>query len=402
MRLYRAPKVFVGTGAPPLDDGAVLVGDDGRIAAVGPAREVSAPGAEVIETQGTLMPGLVDCHVHLCLSGGTDPGGEVQVTPLPVVALQGAAALRAHLAAGVTTVRDLGSVGGIAVALGRLVDAGRLPGPRVIAAGRALCITGGHGAFIGREVDGPWEVAEAVRSEMKAGATCIKVIATGGMMTPGVEPGAPQMTLEEMRAAVSEATRAGRRVAAHAQGSAGIADALRAGVATIEHGIFIDADCLTLFQETGAYLVPTFSATDGILSGKDRGVPDFIVAKMEKAAGSHVASFQKALGAGVHVAAGTDGGTPLNPHGNLAHEIQAMVRYGMPVLEALAAATGHAAAALGRDDVGVLAPGRRADLVALDGDPVDDVEAVEAVTWVMKDGRVFEPADLTPAEGMLL
>ncbi len=184
--------------------------------------------------------------------------------------------------------------------------------------------------------------------------------------------------------------------------SAGIADALRAGVATIEHGIFIDADCLTLFQETGAYLVPTFSATDGILSGKDCGVPDFIVAKMEKAAGSHVASFQKALGAGVHVAAGTDGGTPLNPHGNLAHEIQAMVRYGMPVLEALAAATGHAAAALGRDDVGVLAPGRRADLVALDGDPVDDVEAVEAVTWVMKDGRVFEPADLTPAEGMLL
>lgn len=402
MRLYRAERVFDGTGAPPIVNGAVLVDDDGTFAAVGEASDIAAPGAEVLEVEGTLIPGLVDCHVHLCLSGGADPGGEVTRTPLPVVALQGAAALRAHLAAGITTVRDLGSVGGIAIELGRLVDLGRLPGPRVVAAGHALCITGGHGAFIGREVDGPWDVAAAVRSEMKAGAKCIKVVATGGMMTPGVEPGAPQMSLEEMRAAVGEARRAGRRVAAHAQGTEGIADALRAGVATIEHGIFIDEGCLTLFQETGAHLVPTFNASDGILAGKDRGVPGFIVTKMEKAAGHHVASFKKALAAGVKVAAGTDAGTPLNPHGGLAGEIAAMVRYGMPVTDALAAATGRAADALGRDDIGVLAPGRRADLVAVAGDPTEDVEALHELQWVMKDGRVFSPESLTPEAGMIL
>lgn len=392
MRVYLAPWVFDGTGRPPVKDGAVLVGDDGRIAAAGPAAEVDAAGAERISCRGTLLPGLVDSHVHLCLSGEADPRGEILGEHPARTTVKALRALAAHLAAGVTTVRDLGGVHGIALEVGRMVEAGEAVGPRVVAAGHALCMTGGHGAFIGREVDGPWAAARAAREERAAGARCLKVVATGGMMTPGTTPGAPQLRLEEMAAVVTEARRAGLRVAAHAQGTEGILEALQAGVHTIEHGIWIDEVAAERFLETGAALVPTFNAVKGILSGRGRGVPDSVVEKMAAAAEAHARSFGRAVAHGVPIAAGTDAGTNLNRHGELAGEIGTMIERGLPVLAALRAATGGAADALGLGEVGVLAPGRLADLLEVDGDVVSDPAALARPLRVVQGGREVDLA----------
>jgi imidazolonepropionase-like amidohydrolase len=386
MRLYRAPRLFDGTGAPPVTDAAVLIGDEGRIVAAGPASKVTAGGAEIVDCQGTLLPGLIDAHVHLCLSGEADPVAQLTGEPRVRTVARAVQAMARYLAAGVTTVRDLGGVDDLAIELGRMVAEGQLLGPRVVAAGRVVCITGGHCFFFGREADGPEAVVHAVREEIKAGADCIKVIATGGMITPGTEPGAQQMSRPEIEAAVETAHRAGRRVAAHAHGTSGIRDAVAAGCDTIEHGLWLDEAAVAAMRERGIFLVPTFSATLGILSGKGRGVPDETVAKMEQGAEAQATSFRLALEAGVPIAAGSDAGTPFNAHGALAGEVKAMIDEGMPILDALAACTGRAADALGLPDVGRLVPGHVADLIEVDGDPAADPAALARVRRVVQGG----------------
>ncbi len=387
MLLLRAPRVHDGSLHDPLCNGGVRI-EGGRIAAVGPFERVERRGAQVIECEGVLLPGLVDAHVHLCLDGGSDPGRRVQEASPVEVTLDALRALERHLSAGVTTVRDLGGVHGIAVELGRLIDAGRLLGPHVVAAGRLVCITGGHGHFIGREADGPDQVTHAVRDEIKHGAQCVKIVATGGMMTPGVEPGAQQMSEAEIAAAVAVARAAGLRIASHAQGTQGIVASLVAGVDTIEHGIWLDEQALGLLGSSETALVPTFNAARGILAGRGRGVPEFIVEKMERAAADHVASFEAAVEADAHIVAGTDGGTPLNPHGGLATEVAAMVEHGLPVAEAVHVCTGAAAAALGLTDRGRIEVGCWADLVEVEGDPTEDVGALGRVRRVFKEGRL--------------
>lgn len=391
MHFFRPTLLLTGDASPPRE-GWGLVVEGGRIVAVGPADDVAprATHARVLELPGTLMPGLIDCHTHVCLSGGLNPVADLKNEGPTRRTVRALAALAAQRRAGVTTIRDLGGPGGLDLELARGVREGWIDGPRMMAAGEVVCITGGHACFLGIEADGADAVRAAVRKQLKAGSDLVKVIATGGVITPGVEPGAAQMTPDELRAACEEARKAGRRVAAHAQGTEGIRNALAAGVSTIEHGFFLEPETIGMMVARGATLVPTFSASQAMLDGEAAGVPSYMVDKVKRVKGAHVASFQAALAAGVHVACGTDAGTPLNPHGRIATEVALFVRFGATPLQAIHAATGAAARALGRDDIGLLEPGRRADLLWVADDPVEDVTRLEKVRGVWIDGRHVE------------
>ena len=287
----------------------------GRIAALG---EVAAPeGAETVECAGEyLIPGLIDCHVHVSSSG--DPA---ELTPGPRLPLarrawRTAEHARATLAGGVTTVRDLGAADRLNVALAAAIEAGELEGPRVVAAGMGVTMSGGHGhGFIAREADGPDEVRKAVREEIREGAQAIKLFASGGVLTPGVNPRSPSFTREELTAGVEEATKAFRTVAAHAQSTVGIKNAVAAGVTSIEHGVWLDEEAIAMMIERGTYLVATLTAPYHIADGAEAGVPAYAVEKGQEALEDHIASYERAIGAGVRVAMGTDQGTPLNRPG---------------------------------------------------------------------------------------
>src|SRR5213083_799401 len=251
-----------GTGAEPVRDRAVVI-ERGRIGAVlrgrreGYATELALDGL-------TLLPGLINCHVHFCLGGEADPARVLFEDPVAIRTIKAVLRAKQTIEAGVTTVRDLGGIDGIALAIRDTTRAGLIPGPRVLAAARGICMTGGHGWQFGREADGPDEVRKAVREQLKAGADVIKIFATGGVMTPGVEPGSPQLTPEEVRAAIEEARKAGRRTAAHAQATAGIAACVDAGIASIEHGVFLTEAIARTMAREGIALVATLIAPEQI------------------------------------------------------------------------------------------------------------------------------------------
>lgn len=384
--VLRAPWLLDGTGAPPVREAALWV-RDGRVAYAGPAAGLpqQAAAAPTTDFPGcTLLPGLVDAHVHLVASAGPDLRADLPASE-SARALAAAANARRQLAAGVTLVRDLGAPGEEAIALGRAVEAASLPGPRVVAAGPAVTMTGGHIHFLGRVADGVEGVRAAVRANLALGARCIKVVATGGVLTRGLDPRAPAYTQAELDALVDEAHRLGLKVAAHAIGEGGVTAALRAGVDSVEHGMFLDDAAIELFRSTGARLVPTFSAPCGILEGKE--VPEWIKARARPAAAAQAASFRKAVAAGVRVAAGTDAGTPGNPHGGVAREVAFMVEAGLDPLLAVRAATAEAADLLGVTDRGALREGLAADVLAVEGDVLADVTALARPAAVFQDGR---------------
>ena len=385
--LMGAP-VIDGTGAEPVRGRAVVV-EGARIASV--VDEASAPRGRRVDLSGcTLLPGLINCHVHLCLGAEADPLRVLRDEPAALTALKVLLRARQTLDAGVTTVRDLGGREYVELAVRRAVAEGLFPGPRILAAGRPVCMTGGHGSWLGREADGADDVRKAVREQLKAGADVIKIIATGGVMTPGVEPGSPQLTLEEMRAAVDEARKAGRFAAAHAQGASGIADAVEAGITTIEHGIFLTEEIIASMKRKGVFLVPTLAAPAAISTGGlAAGIPDFMVRKSDAVMPHHIASFQRAVKAGVRIAAGADSGTPLNVHGSLLPELELMVKHGMTPLEAIRSATSGAAEALGLGgETGRVAPGYAADLLAVAGEPAERIGALADVRLILARGAI--------------
>lgn len=350
---------------------------DGRIVALD--RAAPDGGAAVVELPGTVLPGLIDAHVHLSLDGGADPNGQLQRETQNETVLRAVRHMEAHLRAGVTTIRDLGGPYGLSIDVARAVADGRLRGPRVVACGHNITMTGGHGHAFGREADGPDAVRAAARDELKRGAQVLKFMATGGVLTPGVAAGAEAMTEAEMRAGVEEAHKAGKLTATHAQGLAGIKNALRAGIDTIEHGAFDrwDDEALGLMTDGAQrrWLVPTLAAPDGILGGEGR-VPAWVIEKTRPIGERHRANVAEAYRAGVTLASGTDAGTPLNPHGGLPRELELMHEVGIPLDAVLASVTRGAAEALGLGGtIGSLAEGAAADLVALDGDPLQDVGA---------------------------
>jgi imidazolonepropionase-like amidohydrolase len=379
-----------GSGAPPVAGRAVVV-EQGRIAAVVAERE--APSGATLRLDGlTLLPGLINCHVHLCLGGEADPAVALQKDPYATTVIKAVLRARQTVEAGVTTVRDLGGRDYAELSVRDAVRAGLIAGPRVLCAGRGICITGGHGwHLIGRESDGPDEVRKGVREQIKAGADVIKLFATGGVITPGVDPNAAQLTPDEVRAAIEEARKAGRRTAAHAQGSDGIANCLEGGITTIEHGIFLTEALCRRMARDGVALVPTLIAPVAIAAGGvAAGIPEFAVRKSEAVRERHAESFGMALRLGVPIAAGTDAGTPLNGHGSMVPELVLMVKGGLAPLAAIHAATAAAARALGLEqETGCVAPGLAADLLAVAGDPAAGIEALDEVRLVMAQGRVI-------------
>ena len=385
-------RIIDGTGTEPVRGRSVVV-ERGVITAV--VDDARAPRGHGIDLAGyTLLPGLINCHVHLCFGAEADPVRPIREEPLALTAIKALLRARETVRAGVTTVRDLGGREYVEIAARRAIQEGLIDGPRILAAGRPVCMTGGHGHWLGREADGPDDARKAVREQLKAGADVIKLIATGGVMTPGVEPGSPQMTLEEMRAAIEEARKAGRRTAAHAMAATGISEAIDAGITSIEHGVFLTEEIVAHMRRDGTFLVPTLNAPIAIAAGGlAAGIPAFMVRKSEQVVPAHVASFQLAHRAGVRIAAGADSGTPLNFHGSLLPELALMVKYGMTPLEAIRSATVTAAECLGLGEVtGRVAPGYAADLIAVAGDPAERIEALADLKIVLVNGRVIPPA----------
>jgi imidazolonepropionase-like amidohydrolase len=366
----------------------VLVAD-GRIEWSGAHARAPRAARQATEIDGagrTLTPGLIDCHVHLCFDGEADFVGEAGVNePYAAVKCVGNAARQ--LSAGVTTVRDLGGLGAVACDVARAIDEGRAEGPRVVASGQAITITGGHGwNTFARQADGPDGIRVAVRQQVRAGARSIKIVATGGVLTPGIPVDFAALTPEEIGAAVDEAHKWEVPIAAHAIGRTGIEACVRAGVDSIEHGSQLTAQAVREMKERGTFHVPTISALRGIVDHPDQ-VPAYAVEKGRAIIEMAREAFARAVKGGVRQACGTDAGTPFNPHGGAPLEVVRMVEWGLPPVKALQAATSDAADLLRLPEVGRVAPGLAADLVLWEGNPLEDPSVLLSPRMVMKAGR---------------
>jgi imidazolonepropionase-like amidohydrolase len=389
--VIRAARMLDVAGGRMLRDVTVVVQGE-TIAAVNPG--ATPTGAQLIDLGDvTLMPGFIDAHTHLVGEIGPTSFVEPVLEQDVDLAFKAVRHGRTTVMAGFTTVRDFG--GDVTVALAKAVTRGDVLAPRIIPSRHALGITGGHCDVTGFApgileqgpengvANGPWEVVEAVRYQIKHGAQVIKTCATAGVLSFEGPLGAQQYTFEELQAMVQEAARHGLKVAAHAHGTDGIKAAVRAGVASIEHGSMLDEEALGLMKERGTYLVPTTYLSDRIPLAV---LPPLVRKKAETMIPLARESLRKAIAAGVKIAFGTDAG--VFPHGENAREFAVYIKLGMSPMEALRAATTRAADLLGRDDRGVIAAGKLADLVAVPGDPLADITATERVSWVMLGGRV--------------
>jgi imidazolonepropionase-like amidohydrolase len=365
--------------------------EDGEIVAVGEVDTEDADRTDEIDASGQFVaPGLIDAHVHVMMDGRPDVATATEESDY-LSSFRTTANLRDALTAGVTTVRDLGSRETLALDADTAVSEDVIAGPRVLACGQNVIMTGGHGHWFGREADGPHEVRKAAREQLKRGADVVKCMATGGVLTEGAVTGAPELTPEELDALVDAADTKGVPTAAHAHGAEGIKNAVRAGISSVEHGTFMDREAAELMVEHGTYWVPTASALHGIVeNGVEAGIPEEAVAKAEEAADHFDDAFDHALDLGVNVAMGTDAGTPFNFFADIPQEMQYMVEHGMEPDHALEAATVNAADLLGLDDTGLVSEGYRADLVVLPADPSEDAGAWREPSHVVSDGEVVE------------
>jgi imidazolonepropionase-like amidohydrolase len=377
-----------------------LVIEDGKVLSVTASSETKAPAdaVRIDLPNATVLPGLIDAHTHLTMDQNF--GYERLALSIPRETLIGAKNARVTLQAGFTTVRNVGAAGYSDVALRDAINAGDVPGPRMLVSGPALSITGGHcdndllpfeyHATSDGVADGIAAVQHKVRENIKYGSDLIKVCATGGVLSKGDDPQASQYTLEEMKAIVADAHRLGRKVAAHAHGAQGILWAAEAGVDSIEHGSYIDDAGIAEMKKNGTYLVPTLYLGDWFLENAERNhVPDFLLGKAKAVMPAARQNIAHAFASGVKVAFGTD--AAVYPHGLNAHEFAVMVKLGLTPLQAIQTATVNAADLLGwQGKVGSLEPGAWADIVAVDGNPLKDVTTLEHVKFVMKGGDVVK------------
>jgi imidazolonepropionase-like amidohydrolase len=398
--VIRAGRVIDVRSGKALANQAIAI-EGGKIVSVGPASELkSMPGDKVVDlTQATVLPGLIDAHTHITFEQGSVGYAGLGISG-PREALTGAKNARITLEAGITTIRNVGARDYSDVALRDAVNAGDVPGPRMIVSGPALSITGGHcdnnllpfeyHASSEGVADGVEAVQHKVREVIKYGADVIKICATGGVMSKGDDPNTSQFTLEEMKMAVSEAHRLGRKVAAHAHGADGVKLASEAGVDSIEHGHLMNDEAIATLKKNGTYLVPTIYLTDWVTQNAAKsGIPEYSLQKMKMVTDAAQNNIRKAIAAGVKIGMGTD--AAVYPHGLNAHELEVYVRLGMTPLQAIQTATVNDADLLGwADKIGAIEPGKLADIIAVDDDPLQDVTTLQHVKFVMKGGDVVK------------
>ncbi|MBR8652796.1 amidohydrolase family protein [Achromobacter sp. Marseille-Q0513] len=370
--LFIGGLVFDGLGKTLAGHGVLV--QDGRIARVAPAAEFEGYAGRKVDTAGmTLMPSLADCHVHLVYTGGPDPNAQMNKQGPAQITLTALENAQASLRGGVTALRDCGGKDYLEFGVRDAIARGVFPGPAIRASGRIICMTGGHGNRIGRVADGCEEVVKAVREQVHAGCDLVKIMATGGVMTPGVSPMDAHYSFAEMKAGVHEAKRFRKSTASHAQGTEGILNAVRAGIDSIEHGIFMDEECLREMLEAQTYLVPTIAAVRNIVANADNGIPAYAVEKARAVEQRHRESIQMYYKAGGRIAMGTDAGTPFNLHGENAMELAYMVEFGMTPVDALVAGTSRGHDLMGMDGHGAIQDGNAADLLLVQGDPTQDI-----------------------------
>jgi imidazolonepropionase-like amidohydrolase len=380
-------------------DAAIIITDN-QIKHVTTAASISnMADYSLIDLKGkTLVPGVMDMHVHLSFDADDNflESMNYSVPRQTVIAVKNA---QKTLLAGFTTVRDLGASGYSVIATRDGVNAGDIPGPRIWAVGHAIGITGGHcdDNFPAPEAhakaqgvaDGPWEVRTKVRENIKYGANAIKVCATGGVFSKGTQVGAQQMTYEELKYAVDETHMRGLIIAAHAHGTSGIKDAIRAGVDSIEHCSFMDDEAIKMAIKAGTYLSCDIYNTEYTLAfGAANGVPEANINKEKQVSQAQRDSFRKAVNAGAKMVFGSD--AAIYPHGDNGKQFSRMVTFGMTPIQALQAATINSAALLKQDNLGQIKTGFMADIIAVDGNPLDNISLMENVTFVMKDGVVYK------------
>lgn len=380
-----------------------LVTEGAAIVAVGsgePKRGTSLGSVRLVDLAGrTILPGFIDCHVHLTMNAEASPKAIVSPADQMVAVMHASINALSTLHGGVTTVRDCGAPHGIDFALRRAAEEGLCVTPRLILSGRALCMTGGHGwHLLGGEVDGADGLRRAAREQLKAGADNVKLIASGGILTPGTNIGNPQFTVDEMKAAVEEAHAAGKTANAHAHGAEGIKRAVLAGVDSVEHCYFIDPEGIEMMLARGAVLVATSAAVRNVVfHGVAAGIPRHMVEKAQSAISAHVSGFKAAHAAGVRLAMGTDSGVPFTRHGNNLDELDHLVEMGLSPQEAIRAATLDSARLLKLDSlIGTLEEGKSADLVIVDGNPLDDIAILREprnIRRVLLNGRTVLDRD---------
>jgi imidazolonepropionase-like amidohydrolase len=394
-----ADRLFDGTGSPLVERGALLV-EDGVIREVGTVDTLHRPGGpseQVHFADCTLLPGLMDCHVHLTFSGSPRPLGELLSESPRALLLRALHNAQVALRAGITTVKDLGAADGLSLSLRDTIARGLVPGPRVLAAGAPITTTGGHCYWLGGEADTADDVRRMVRRLVRSGADVIKVMATGGRLTAGSNVSAAQYSVAELSALVEDAHRLGRKVSAHGHGTAGIRNAVLAGVDVIEHSPWVaswasdeveyDVDVALEMVPRGTFLNPTLMPAEAHV-GLDPSemLPSYV--ESQRVRPMVLEAHRRTIAAGVEIVSGTDAGVGRVPFDSLPREILLLhEQLGLSPSAALRAATFNAARSAGREtEIGSLQPGRRADILAVEGDPLGDLRRLRRVRAVFKDG----------------
>ena len=396
--LLRGIAVLDGIGDQPLVGQTILIERE-RISQIGPATDFTAEwgsDVEILDLDGmTALPGLINCHEHLDTKHAFGSFQARVSQPAQLLTLRAFRNALIDLASGVTTVRDMASKEANSLAVRRAIDEGMVIGPRIITCGQALCITGGHGHQRAWQVDGVDEARRAARTLLRAGADLIKVMASGGMtQVTGDLATSAQLTVQEMRAAFDEAHRAGKPTAAHAHPPAAIRAAIEAGVDCIEHGIFLDKATAELMASKGIAYVPTMSEGPAMVKrGSSLGRPAALVARAADSIEPHERALRNALDAGVTVGVGTD------VLGDMVEELELLIAAGMSPVAAIKAATSVAARIVNVTDVGIIRPGKLADIIVVRSDPLRSLEALRDVHLVIKNGKQYWPSQVAEATG---